>query len=187
MGFTRFPYMIGGWMVPQWPSAGWKGREPCSYSVQEARNLSTTETEDVAPVPGWRLPESRWHESTLKGWRNWSQLSSSNGSSDRSTHSGIVALAALVCFLLPLSFHVGPLPALDSGYWTESGLIFPLSCCLTCQSSPDMSSQTHPELYSTNLLGVSQSDQVNNQDEPSTWAAGGAGCDGWSGKMCSRH
>lgn len=41
--------MIGGWIVPQWPTAGWRGREIGSVSIQEAGFFRTRQTKDGAP------------------------------------------------------------------------------------------------------------------------------------------
>jgi hypothetical protein len=76
-----------------------------------------------------------------------------------STENEVVVAGFL---LLLLSFPLGP--NLLDGVPHIQGGCSPIDYCPTCQSSLKTLSQTHPEVSFPNLLGISQSNKVDNQD-----------------------
>lgn len=96
--------------------------------------------------------------------------------------------AWLTGFLL---IHCSPTwsPRLLEGSIYMQSRYLPLSCCPTCQWSLEMPTQTQPGVHFTDLLGVSWSKQVGNQDASShilckKWCSpqshGNQGCRWWN-------
>jgi hypothetical protein len=145
-----------GWVVQQWQTTCWRGREPCNCSVQEAGSLRTRETHEAVPVQGWRPGsslESRWYEPALKGWRSWHLMSMGDGSCNKCTHSGRVEPAHVGFLFFPF-YPIHSHPQYTGWCIHNSGQV----------SSLETPSQTHPEVCFANSLGISQSSQADNQE-----------------------
>lgn len=144
-----------------WPTYQQTGQFTVGFSLWEGRALGAAYFKNLVASEQERLrllsqsrPEA-WKLLECCCWVFVERLKEMNGSSNGPTGSERVGGVSGTQMTLSSVFSPAKLP----GPW----MVLPtpaFSCCLICQSSPEMSSQTHAEVCYTNLLGVSQSSQV---------------------------